>query len=163
LIDTGDPPKKIGDIVNKVLKNWGLGRKGKEQQVFQVWKEALGEPLASNLRPLFIAQGSLVIGVRDSAWMQELQFMKKEIKQKLNRKLGPGTVREVRFKISGFEDKDSEEESQPPAKEVVLPPELVKEAEEAVSVIPDPRLREQVLNTLLASAKRQIEEEGEFS
>ncbi len=156
------PPQSIDKIVERVLKNWGLQRSGKEQRVFQVWKQALGEPLSSNLRPLFIHQGRLAVGVRDSAWMQELQFMKKDIKKKLNRELGSETVREIHLKISAFDEytKEPEEER---AQELSLPPELVKEAEDAVSVIPDPRLREQVLHTLLASARRRLAEEGEIS
>ncbi|MFO8058674.1 MAG: DUF721 domain-containing protein [bacterium] len=163
MIDTGDPPEKIERIIERVLKGWGLHKAGKEQQVFRVWKDALGEPLSSNLRPLFIHQGRLVVGVRDSAWMQELQFMKKDIKKKLNKKLGGDTVREVHFKISSFDKEEpAEEDAQEAAPEVSLSPELVKEAQDAASVISDPRLREQVLATLLASARRKLEEEGEL-
>ena len=84
------------------------------------------------------------------SWMQELQFMKDALKKKLNQALGPGVIQELRFKIGAWEDESKEKEPQKP-----LPPELIVEAEKAVAVIADPRLREQTLRLLLAAAARE--------
>lgn len=160
------PPKPIKNVVRGVLKSWGLGRLSSEQRVFEVWKEAMGEPLCRHARPVAIHNGTLVIAARDSAWMQELQFMKGEIKKKLNRHLGPKVIHDVRFKIGSWKDEDGEKDGE--AEEAValndgpeLDPSVVAQAEAAASVISDPRLREQMLRTLLASAGRGDEEDGE--
>lgn len=148
--------RTIQEVLKSLLKNWGLDRMDREQKVFLVWQEALGETLWKNTRPVAVHHGTLVIAVRDHAWMQELQFMKDDIIKKLNRVLGPGVIRGIRFKIGAWEEKEGDGDAGAP--EAGLDPEVIREAEQAVSVIEDPGLRDQVLRTLLASAIRDREE-----
>lgn len=141
-----------------MLRDWGLGQLSKEQEVFRVWEQALGDNLAVNSRPVAVHHGYLVVAVKDSAWMQELQFMRGEIVKKLNQVLGKGVIREVRFKLGSWDDDRKEagggaEE----AGDEPFDPGLIREAEEAASVIADPRLREQVIRTLVKSASREEE------
>ena len=155
------PPRAVSELVSRILENWDMGRLTREQRVFLVWEEALGPALARTTRPVAVHHGSLIIAVKDSAWLQELQFMKPEIVRKLNRVLGRGAIRELRFKIGSWQDeappgKGGEQENgeAPPD----LDPAVVEEAKSAVAVIPDPRLREQVLKALLASARKEARE-----
>ena len=96
-----------------------------------------------------------MIAVKSSAWIQELSLMRDEIKKRLNQALGPGVIQELRFKIGAWEDESVPvEEAGPGERPADLGPALVEEARNAARVIPDPRLREQVIQALLASAKR---------
>ena len=139
--------------MESLLKSWGMEGVSRENRVFAVWGKALGETLARHTRPVASHHGHLVIAVRDNAWMQELGFMKEEIKKKLNRALGPGAIKSIKFKIGSWEDEPQGEDAVPDACDD-LDPELVEEARQTVSIISDPGLREQVLKTLLAFAKR---------
>jgi len=150
--------------VQGLLKNWGLDRASKEQKVFTDWQEALGETLARTTRPVAVHHGSLVIAVKDSSWMQELQFMKTDIIKKLNRALGKAVIQEVRFRVMTWDDSDPRApnaDDLKPGTEIELDPAVIEEARQAAAVIQDPRLREQILKTLLASARKEAAQKQE--
>lgn len=71
-----------------------------EYRVWRVWNEAVGEILASRTEPLKIENGRLILRVVDSAWMQELQFLKGEIQRKVNGALGAKVVKNI-FLVQG--------------------------------------------------------------
>lgn len=148
------PPRPLGTLLDQLLKSWGLDRLSREREVFARWAEALGEPLARQIRPVAIHHGCLVIGVRDSVWMQELQFMKSDLKKKLNRVLGRGVIQEIRFKIGAW-DQEQTPEDPGPAAAPELDPADAAYAEVVTRTIKDPILREQVKRALLAIARRQ--------
>jgi hypothetical protein len=144
-------PKPIENVVNSVLKNLGMDRSGREQKVFSVWEEVFGPPISVITKPIFINYGTVVVAVRDNAWMQELQFQKSEMKSKLNKTLGKGGIRNIHFKIGSWNieepDKVIEEEQK-------LDRETINQANEAVKNVSDPKLKEQMLRAFLASARR---------
>ena len=141
-------------MVDRVLRSWGLSRLSREQAVFSVWTEAVGE-LAAHARPVAISGGRLVVAVADSVWMQQLQFMKDEVRGKLNRLLGASLVKEVRFRLASAQDPAPAAASgtigavDPPPLDAALE----AEARAAADRIADPRLREQVLRALLVVAR----------
>ncbi len=145
--------------MDSLLKGWGLDRVSKEQELFNVWDKAVGEPISKCTRPVAVHNGRLVVAVKDSAWMQELSFMKRDIKRKLNRVLGRDVVREIRFKQGMWQEEpgEPEEKGREDEEETELDQSVIEEARRAASVIADPRLREQVLRTLLKSAGRARE------
>jgi hypothetical protein len=156
--DRHGPPKPLGELLNRLLRNWGLDRVSREREVFTRWAEALGEQLAHNIRPVAIHHGVLVVAVKDSVWLQELQFMKDDLKKKLNRVLGKGGIHDLRFKIGAWDDDPAEPVSgarEPsPAPPLELDPATIALANDAASVIKDPILRDQVRRALLATARR---------
>ncbi len=166
-----EDPKEIGDVVARVLRELGVGRVTSELKVFEVWEEALGETLAKNLRPVAFMQGVVVAAVPDSAWLQEMHFLKDEVKRKLNRAMGGSVVRDVRFKLGAARDTAEAEDAPSPwrrgdsdsgGEEIELPEEVVKMAESAVASIPDRKLKEQVRRALLATARRNLREGEEI-
>ncbi len=155
-------PRPLNHLLSDMMRNLGLDRRAREQAVFAKWAEAVGEPFCDQVRPVFVAQGRLVVAVRDSAWMQEMQFVKDDLKKKLNRALGKGVIREIRFKIGNWEEvRPARSQPEPEIAAPPLSPEVVAAAEAAAGVIKDKRLREQVLRTLLASARREALERSE--
>jgi predicted nucleic acid-binding Zn ribbon protein len=69
------------------------------------WEETVGSRLAKMTAPAAFQDGILEIWVAHSAWMQELWFVKDEIRSKVNKTLAlpaesPGFCREVRFTLS---------------------------------------------------------------
>lgn len=153
-----DDPKAVEDVIRGLLRGWGLDRLSREQRVFAVWEEALGE-LAKKARPVAVHDGQLVVAVKDNVWMTELSFQKDKLKKKLNQALGAGVIRELRFKIGAWaEEGEGEGERERGGEgERELGPEEMKEAESAAGVIKDPRLREQVLRVLTNAARREKE------
>lgn len=92
-------PKKIDNLLNQTLKKYGLFDKIKEQYIYIVWQEEVGENVSAHAKPAFFKYGKLFVNVDSSAWLNELKFMKEKIVKKLNEKLGINKVREIIFKI----------------------------------------------------------------
>jgi predicted nucleic acid-binding Zn ribbon protein len=83
----------LADLVNRLEFRERL----REYGVWNVWKEVVGELLASKAAPVRIESGKLFVHVANSTWMQELQFLKDDIRMRLNHRLGAPVVREIFF------------------------------------------------------------------
>lgn len=81
----------LADIVDRLEFRERL----REHAVWNVWSEVVGKLLASKAEPARIEDGKLFIRVSSSTWMQELQFLKDEIRTRLNHRLGAPIVRDI--------------------------------------------------------------------
>ena len=70
-----------------------------EYRVWEVWEAAVGEALARKACPMKIQNGTLFVMVSHSILIQELQFAKATLRDRLNQKLGASVVRDIRFVI----------------------------------------------------------------
>jgi len=66
-------------------------------RVWDFWPEAVGEAIAARARPYRLRDGVLMVQVSSHTWMQELQFLKEEIRAKLNARLGGELLRDLHF------------------------------------------------------------------
>jgi predicted nucleic acid-binding Zn ribbon protein len=89
----------IGNILTKSLKSCRLGGDGDMLQIWEVWDGAVGETVARHARPSAFKGCLLQINVSSSSWLYHLNFMKKDLIDKLNEALGSPMVRELTFKI----------------------------------------------------------------
>ena len=70
--------------MDKSLKRLELSTKLKEYGVWPIWNEIVGATIARNAQPEKIRNGTLFVKVASPTWMQELQYMKEMISEKLN-------------------------------------------------------------------------------
>ncbi len=89
----------IGSVINKVLKTHRHEFDEDLTQVWSLWDNAVGEAIAKNARPEAFKGILLLVNVVSSTWMQDLQFLKKDIIKKINDALGKALVEEIKFKI----------------------------------------------------------------
>ncbi len=89
--------EKLGEILDKSLKRLELSAKLKEYGVWPIWNEIVGVTIARNAQPEKIRNGTLFVKVSSSTWMQELQYMKEMISEKLNQNLGREVVKNIFF------------------------------------------------------------------
>ncbi len=61
------------------------------------WKEYVGPTIAENSEPVGLVRGVLYIWVKHSVWMQQMVFLKDQMKHQLNQKLGHTIIREIQF------------------------------------------------------------------
>ncbi len=71
-------------------------------RIWALWDKTMGMAIAENARPAAFKGQLLVVQVASSPWMQQLQFLKKDIIQKLNIALGKELVQEIKFKIGSM-------------------------------------------------------------
>ena len=102
-----DRPKQkdfvhIGNVINGVIKQYRREPDFELKEVWQLWDAAVGETIAQNDRPAAFTGKLLIVQVNSSAWIHQLQFLKKDLISKLNAALGKPLVDEIKFKIGTF-------------------------------------------------------------
>ncbi len=97
--------EKLGDILGKSLKRLELSPKLGEYEVWPIWNSTVGTTIARNAQPEKIRNGTLFVKVASSTWMQELQYMKDVISEKLNDTLGRPVVKNIFFYVGKLDDK----------------------------------------------------------
>jgi len=144
---------KVGGVLDRLVERWNLKRNLREQGVFAAWDSCVGETVAAHAQPDSIHQGRLLVTVSDPAWNHQLQFLKDDIKKKLNSILGRAVVTELRFRIGEINPKAKPSPPAAKAKPILLEAGVLQAIEEAVAVIKDEELREVVRRYLMAAAK----------
>jgi hypothetical protein len=87
------------DVLGAVLSRLPSGKRLHEYRVWEVWESTVGTAVARRAQPQRIQDGKLFVTVSHSAWMQELQFAKIVIKEKLNQQLGAGVIKDIFFML----------------------------------------------------------------
>lgn len=96
--------KTTSDVLLELIPQLTNSARWREYQVWRVWEEIVGETLARKARPNKIHYGKLFVTVTSSVVMQELQFIKWRLRERLNQTLGEGTVKEIMFVIGQVRD-----------------------------------------------------------
>ena len=68
-------------------------------RVFGLWSSLVPETVAQNSKPILFDKGTLIVQVKNSAWIHELQFSKKDIIDKLRATLPDLKLKDVIFKL----------------------------------------------------------------
>ncbi|MFH2220507.1 MAG: DUF721 domain-containing protein [Pseudomonadota bacterium] len=90
---------QIGSVVDEVLNQYRRESDFGLTEVWRLWDGAVGDAIAKNARPAAFKGKLLLVHVTSSAWIHQLQFLKKDILRKVNEALGKELVEEIKFKI----------------------------------------------------------------
>ena len=88
-------PQKIGPILEDLIKNMGFEKKLSELQVVEIWREIVGEKIASISEAVKISDGRLTVRVPDPSWKQQLIYLKKEFIAAINARMGKAVVKDI--------------------------------------------------------------------
>ncbi len=89
--------KSLGDALEELVESLGIGKKLKEQEVFSLWNEAVGEKIAAVATPVRMLKGTLFVSVKTGVWRNELSMRKTEIVGRLNAALNEDIVKDIKF------------------------------------------------------------------
>ena len=89
----------LKDVITSLLQDPRLPFNPADSQIWDIWQEVVGQAIASHAHPAWIKNAHLRVTVSDPIWIQELQFLGKDIKTKLNQKLGRDAVDTIEFKL----------------------------------------------------------------
>jgi predicted nucleic acid-binding Zn ribbon protein len=90
-------PSRLGDELQKYLRDTGLDERIEEAAVVPEWGARVGAAIAAVTAPLRVSRGTLIVAVRTSAWLMELRFMEREILRALNEGRSKGHIERIRF------------------------------------------------------------------
>ena len=99
--------EKISSILERVLRGHDLGIKGKQYQIWEVWDDVVGAHIARHAQPHQIRNAVLWVTVSSSTWMQQLEFTKQTIRERLNDKIGEDVIKTIRFKMGELPHPDN--------------------------------------------------------
>ena len=69
--------------------------------IWAEWTAVVGPTIAAHAKPARLRRGVLVVSVDGPEWMQELQFLKHELRERLNARLGRPAVRALFLVLAG--------------------------------------------------------------
>ena len=89
-------PSRVGDLLDDVLKERGLGTQMRRVVALDAWAEAVGEKIAGVTRAKAVVVSTLFVEVRSSAWLMELNLMKGALLERINGQLEKdGTIERI--------------------------------------------------------------------
>jgi predicted nucleic acid-binding Zn ribbon protein len=92
------PPERLADVVSRFLRQSGLGERIKQSSALDDWPELVGPDIAAVTQPVSISQdGTLLVAVRNHAWMNELTMMERELLESVNRVTGARPIVGLRW------------------------------------------------------------------
>lgn len=144
----GGAPRRVSDLLRSRPE---LAGRLMEARLRQHWRELVGPDVARQAQPLFFREGSLTVGVASSPWLHQLTLLADQLRDCLNRTLGPGAVRELRFQIHAVAPPTAASSPNRPPRE--LGPEEFHAIDQALAPIRDPALNA-VLRRLMTKARR---------
>ena len=144
----------LNEIVAGIFQDSPASGRKDLLMIHTLWHKAVGEKIAKNTLPQTIKKNILFVTVSNSVWMQELQFLKEQIRERINKDLPTLTIEDIRFKIGPVTEKH-----RPSSAEPLLPlsPEEKEDVKKHGASIKDPDLRsafEAVMAAYLKNKKR---------
>lgn len=91
--------QSIGEILFSVLKKRGMADKLAENTLIKLWPKAVGPQIAAQTEPETLRSGTLFVKTTSSVWVQQLHFVKEDIRRKMNELAGWEAIKEIHFTI----------------------------------------------------------------
>ncbi|HUN56338.1 MAG TPA: DUF721 domain-containing protein [Smithella sp.] len=112
--------QSIGDVLFSILKKRGMSSKIEENALIKLWPKAVGPQITSKTKPDCLRNGTLFVKTISSVWVQQLHFIKEEIRDKINQQYGKSAVNDIRFLVGHTQAQEKEDESIYAAKKTML-------------------------------------------
>lgn len=90
-------PERLGAVLESLLRESDIGERVAQAAAVPEWAERVGPAIAAVTTPLRVSRGTLLVGVRSSAWLMELRLMERNILERLNAGRTEGRIERIRF------------------------------------------------------------------
>jgi len=91
-------PKSLESLLPRVLARLAE-ESGKGGSLAPVWAAAVGTQIAKHTSPYTLHEGTLVVTVASAEWARTLSLEQASLCERLNARLGPGTVKALTFRL----------------------------------------------------------------
>lgn len=86
----------LKDVIQELLKAYGLDRKMKEVDIRLAWESLMGPVISKQTNSIKLREGVVTIVMNNSVLKEEFDYGKSKIQKMLNDELGADIVKEVR-------------------------------------------------------------------
>jgi hypothetical protein len=90
-----DDSESIDKVIKSVFESLGYGKKLKEMELIDAWKDIIGVSVANRTEKIFLNNGKLYVKVNSPVVKNELLMLKEGIKVALNNKVKANIVKEI--------------------------------------------------------------------
>jgi hypothetical protein len=132
--------QSIGEILFATFKRRGLATKLADNAVLKLWPAAVGHQIAAQTQPDCLKNGALFVRTTSSVWVQQLHFMKEDIRKKLNEMAKKEVIKEIRFTVGHELARKVAQANVPLSKKLFLNARDKKMITECTQALPDPEL-----------------------
>jgi len=102
-------PSLLGEVLESLFNRADLKERLADQRILDSWKKAVGRGIAEQTQPLRIQNRVLQVRVSNSVWMQQLQFMKGMILQRVREETGVADLVDLRLFLGEVKEEDAVE------------------------------------------------------
>jgi predicted nucleic acid-binding Zn ribbon protein len=92
--------QSVKDLLPSVLAQVAKDS-GRAKQLKPIWDEVVGPSIARSAVPFTLEGTHLVVSCATARWQHELSRRESELRERLEKKLGKGTVTRVVFRLAG--------------------------------------------------------------
>lgn len=93
----GESAERVGSLIDAVLSAAGVADGVHRARIFDEWPELVGERIAEVTNVRGFSGGTLFVEVRSSAWLMELDLMKPEVLERVNRDRDRARIEKIVF------------------------------------------------------------------
>ncbi|MFL5344680.1 MAG: DciA family protein [Hyalangium sp.] len=93
-------PKSLESLLPRILARIAE-ESGKGHSLAPVWAAAVGPQIARHTSPYTLQAGTLVVTVASAEWARTLSLEEASLCERLNARLGAGTVKALSFRLGG--------------------------------------------------------------
>ena len=145
-------PQSIHSILEKTLKTLEIDVPLRTYSIWGAWREIVGEAVAGQTQPRAVRNGILFIDVSHSTWVQQLQFLKPTLLEKINAFLGEPHIQDIRFKLGKISPIPPAHSKPHAVREEDLDEGILKRIENIIQKIDDKEVRRSLRDFLIKGA-----------
>lgn len=90
-------PVQVSSLVPSVLEHCGVGDQIKRMAILTLWAEIVGEHIAAVTHARSVSEATLFIEVQTSPWLMELNMMKANLLDEVNKHLEEAPLKRIIF------------------------------------------------------------------
>ena len=93
-------PVRVDSVLAALLEKHGVKEQVERMSVLDLWPELVGEHIAEVTKAKGVSDSTLFVEVRTSAWLMELNIMKREFLSKVNEGLEDAPLERIVFVLA---------------------------------------------------------------
>ena len=90
--------KPLKELVNKMLRAYGLGDRLDEISLLKSWEQVCGKMISKHTKNIYFKAGTLHVEIDSAPLRQELTYAKSKLIERLNEAAGKNMVKEIYLK-----------------------------------------------------------------
>ncbi len=89
--------EQLKKAIQEAISGSGLERAIQQESAVSIWSDVVGDVVSKVTDATSVDKGVLVVKTKSATWRQELYMQKKDIIDKINKKIGSAAIKEIRF------------------------------------------------------------------